>query len=697
MQICPFSLRTLVLCLALTFASGLGGQTIINDTQTQNTDLDLGNTGELIIGSGSGQSGSLTVVPSATVTTKVLQLGAGAADASGELIVNGTGAAVVFATDTISGDAEFRVGVSGSGNMEVLAGGSVTSGRTLVGVEAGSTGSLLVSGADSAHEVTVNLQVGEQGAGTATITNGATVNIGQFLHVGSLGDSVGTLLISNGGQLSTGTLTPTNGGISVGRQDSAVGNITVTGTGSQLYTSAWLILGRDGNGEASLTVADGGRVETGQTGNADTRYLRLGATAGNTGTMSVTGAGSEVKVWDYIHVGQFGEGSISVADQARLESRTAIHVGRQSGSTGSLTVSGGATVDAGSFVYAGNAGDGTIEVLSGGKLIAGNNLFVARESTSTGSLTVSGADSHVDAKVSFLVGSSPAGAATGTGTVTIASGGTVEVASNVLIRGQGSVDIQEGGTLRATGNIDPGTGASAGSLQLSGGRLGFGGTFSVNPASFTWTSGVIEASGSLANLETVPANSSIELMDGSITGSALALGSGSSITGHGLISAPVRLGTDGLIQASGGTLTISSAISGSGTIDGAFLSGSISPGNSTGTIALQSVSFDSGAQIVLQIDGADSFDQLLFDDLTSFVGSTLTVSFNDYSPTGNESFLLLSFTSGGTPVFDFDSVIVPEGWVLTNGVLAIPEPSTYAVLAGLTALGLVAMRRRRRT
>lgn len=684
-----------VSCLSLLVSGSLAAQTVINDTQTQSTDLDLGNIGELLIGSGAGESGLLTVVPDATVTTKLLQLGAGAADASGTLIVVGAGAAVVYATDTVPGDAIFHVGLEGAGALHVLNGGTVDSGRLWMASGAAAGGTLLVSGAGSSLHAAIDILMGEYGTTTVTVTDGGQVTMGQFLHVGSVGDSNGVLNISGGGLVRTGTTVATNGGISVGRGDNAYGEINVSGAGSALESSSWIILGRDGEGEGVLNVTNGGRMETGETGSADTRYLRLGASVDTKGSVTVSGEGSLIRVWDYIHLGQNGTGEILIEDQGEISVRTAVHLGRNAGGAGTLTVTSGGVLESGSFVYAGNVGNGTIKVLDGGTVISGGNFFIARESTSTGELTVTGEGSRVEAKAAFLVGASPTGVATGNGTATVAAGGVIDVVGNVLIRGQGSMDVQAGGTLRTGGNITLGSGASLGTLSLSGGRIAFDGSFAPDPVGFNWTAGTLEVSGTLDGLGAMPAGGRIELLNGSVTGSGLSMGAGAVIEGFGSMASPVDLGSDGTIRADGGALSLAGAVTGSGTLAGPVVHGVLAPGNSVGAITLEGVTFGADAGIHLQISGPTAFDEIFFDEFTSFAGASLTISFLEYTPAASETFALFTHLGAGAAAYDFASITTPDGWFLSDGVLAIPEPSTVSALAALAVLALAMLRRRR--
>lgn len=170
---------------------------------------------------------------------------------------------------------------------------------------------------------------------------------------------------------------------------------------------------------------------------------------------------------------------------------------------------------------------------------------------------------------------------------------------------------------------------------------------------------------------------------------------------------------------SGGTL------GGSGTIGGATTvasGGTLAPGNSPGLLTFSSsLTLSSGSNLTFEINGTGrgpTYDTVNATGLTT-LGGTLSLVFGSTIANGT-TLDLYGLTSGSSGNFDFLTSsggyfgnFTNDGgiWTLTSGAQrltftsstgdlafsasAIPEPSSYAALAGLTALGLAALRRRR--
>lgn len=249
---------------------------------------------------------------------------------------------------------DLYVGDRGEGDLQITAGGAVSSYIGIIGDDAGSTGVATVTGPGSSWSNSLDLHVGDEGNGTLTITDGGRVenlngligysdsagaatvsgtnslwtNVGS-VHVGRGGD--GTLTVAAGGQVTSGV------GY-IGYFSSSTSSATVTGTGSLWAIGNGLVLGNDGDG--TLTIAAGGRV-TNTNG-----FLGYGASYA-AGHATVTGGGS---LWDNtqdLYIGRYGEGTLTLANQgvARLAGGTGIaHVGFASGSVGVLNI-GAAAVD----------------------------------------------------------------------------------------------------------------------------------------------------------------------------------------------------------------------------------------------------------------------------------------------------------------------------------------------------------------
>jgi fibronectin-binding autotransporter adhesin len=258
---------------------------------------------------------------------------------------------------------------------------------------------------------------------------------GSDLYVGY--GSTGTLTIADGGTVS-------NNVGNVGRDSGSIGTVTVTGAGSSWSNSGDLHVGYSGTG--TLTIENGGSVNNGLFG-------YVGAFSGGIGTVTVTGAGSTWTNGGELAVGNFGTGTLTIADGGTV-SNTAGYVGRNGGSIGTVTVTGaGSTWTNSSQLNVGNFGTGTLTIADGGTVSNGTGT-VGRISGSTGAVTVTGAGSSWSNGGGLRVGDS------GTGTLTIENGGTV---SNTA----GYVGISSGGigTVTVTG---------AGSSWSNSGELNVG-------------------------------------------------------------------------------------------------------------------------------------------------------------------------------------------------------------------------------
>jgi hypothetical protein len=201
----------------------------------------------------------------------------------------------------------------------------------------------------------------------------------------------------------------------------------------------------------------------------------------------------------------------------------------------------------------------------------------------------------------------------------------------------------------------------------------------------------------------------------------------------GTMSLQTALANAGLIDVQSGTFYSNNlltngatgTIMGSGTIYGdlSVAGGTISPGNSIGTLTLASGGFTvtNPATFAVELSGATA-DALVFQNPTSVVNlgsGLLTLSLTLLgAPTSNSTYNLISIASGGYGLTGYFSGLATSGDIisasylgtpydfsvqyLTNGVALnyalIPEPSTYALLgAGLTVLAGSWWRRRRRS
>ena len=223
-----------------------------------------------------------------------------------------------------------------SNGAKLASGGDSTQARTtgFIGVSAGSTGTVTVTGENSMWQSYSFLAVGEDGNGILSITNGALVDSGTAFiasNAGSTGtvtvtgenstwensgqlqvgnDGTGMLAITNGGQISTG------GSGFVGTFSEGTGTVEVTGP-SALWTISYnLNIGFEGDG--TLFVSNGGQVTN------DTAFIANGD--GSTGKVTVTGHDSTWTNTGTLYVGFGGVGILTVSDNATVQA-SSIEIG----------------------------------------------------------------------------------------------------------------------------------------------------------------------------------------------------------------------------------------------------------------------------------------------------------------------------------------------------------------------------------
>ncbi|TDH33946.1 hypothetical protein E2A64_17695, partial [Pseudohoeflea suaedae] len=215
---------------------------------------------------------------------------------------------------------------------------------------------------------------------------------GGDLVVGDTAGSDATLTISDGGQLeSDNTL--------IGHDAGSKGTVTVSGSGT-LNTEDMLV---GDTGDGTLIISDGGSVTT--------RIAYVGTDIDTSGTVTVTGTGSSWTNTGRFNVGHGGSGTMTVSDGGSVSGNSVQlgTIGSYSGS-GTVTVTGaGSSWTNSSNFTVGHAGEGTLTVSDEG--VAGASIFnIARFSGSTGTLII-GAASGEDAQAAgFLQGADGAAA-----------------------------------------------------------------------------------------------------------------------------------------------------------------------------------------------------------------------------------------------------------------------------------------------
>ncbi|WP_417672144.1 autotransporter outer membrane beta-barrel domain-containing protein, partial [Roseibium sp.] len=248
---------------------------------------------------------------------------------------------------------------------------------------------------------------------------------------------------------------------------------TVIGTGGGTQTSPWdasgiLTVGNTGTG--TLTVSEGGAV-------TNTKGY-VGRQIGSTGTVTVTGSGSTWTNAQEIYVGENGDGTLTVANGGEVTNVGFGTVGLNSGSKGTFIITGtGSKWTTADNTAVGVYGDGTLTITDGG-IASVRNMTLGHE----------------------LAGD------VGTGTVTVSGAGAQLTTLTLIVgyQGQGTLDIANGGKVISSGN------------GILGSVTGATGAATVTGAGSSWTNAGLEIGTNGAGILTIANGGSVTSSNGSV-------------------------------------------------------------------------------------------------------------------------------------------------------------------------------------
>jgi T5SS/PEP-CTERM-associated repeat protein/autotransporter-associated beta strand protein len=262
-----------------------------------------------------------------TATVGVLKIGV-TSDGSGHLKIMSGGD---FTAD------EILVGRSGSGTVEVTDEGKITAGNVSLGTDAGAAGSVSVTDQGTLQATT--LHVGQSGTGSIQLARSGTLLTEGAVHVGESPTGVGHITVSSPdaiwravsgghtpapqvliGDAGTGTVTVGYRSSFISEIDVILGNqagsshgeLTIAGPLAYAGFQSRLVVGNHGYGR--LSIREGAHVAA----SGPALSFVIGAAAGSTGEVWVSGPGSTLTVNHSVTIGQFGTGTLTLENGGGL-------------------------------------------------------------------------------------------------------------------------------------------------------------------------------------------------------------------------------------------------------------------------------------------------------------------------------------------------------------------------------------------
>ncbi|WP_448091823.1 autotransporter outer membrane beta-barrel domain-containing protein [Pseudomonas lini] len=403
-------------------------------------------------------------------------------------------------------------------------------------------------------------------------------------------------------------------------------------------------------------------VQNGSTLSSSAEAL-FGNVSGSTGTVTITG-GSTWANTGRIEVGRNGTATLTISGASSVTSTSNVLVGSGTGGSGTVIVtgSGSSLTETGGVMVVGHFGTGTLSILNGGEVNTGGMLQVGNVAGVTGTINVDGSGSTLTAGSTIIVGDS------GTGIVAVSNGGAVSGLTTILgnsSTGVGAVTVDgSGSTWAATGALVVGQ-SGKGTLTITNGAdVSTTGAIQIGNATST-SSGTVQVDGSGSTLT---------------TGDAIYVGS----TGTGTLS--ITNGAD--VTATGGAI-IGNASTGKGTltVDGSgstltSTSGWIFVGNSgTGTLSITDGGAVTGTYVLIGNASTGSGTVTVDGSSSILTGSATLVVGQSGSGT-------LAITDGGTASFANiqvgNATSTSSGTVLVdgNGSTLTASENFYVGLAG---------------
>lgn len=394
--------------------NGVGRLEIENGAfvEANNTFLGFGSTGQgtmILDGSGSEFNGvgSFYVADASTNgTSSVSVINGGFLDIASFIVLGdksgSSGSMVISGADSEVEGSLLYVGDQGTGDLNHLGGLLEVFNDAYVAWLPGSNGDIDVNGLDAEVQVFRNFYVGgtasaDGGLGDFDVFDGR-VFIGD-INRNSVAANLDGLFVSDddtvGGDLvyrngATGTISEF---AYIGYESDENGSITSRGSGTNIAFGLTTYVGY--NGEGTLNATDGGVISL--------VSPIIGNFAGSNGTVNVDGAGSQITYSSTFFNGAEGTGMVNVTNGGVLSGATMI-LGSQPTGNGTINVSGTGSRLSASFIGLGDQGTGQLNVSTGGEVFVSGSIFVAENPGSTGGALIDGVNSLVEITENLYLG-----------------------------------------------------------------------------------------------------------------------------------------------------------------------------------------------------------------------------------------------------------------------------------------------------
>lgn len=392
--------------------AGTGTATLTNTSLSVPGDIGVGNYG----------TGTLILDGSTTLSTNGYLYVANHGGSTGTLTLQ-NGARVTVPDHTA------RLGQSGTAVVNILSGSTFDSSTKDIHIGYNSTGNGTVN-VDGGTVNSLKIWVGNKGTGTLSVKNGYVDTNKNNIYVGNESGSTGTLNLMDGGLINTGT-----SHLYVGTAAGSTGTFNMTGG---ILTAGDLRIGDTGTGVANIS---GGTINleyvmyagiyngadgTINISGANTKItaagnIIAGYEAGATGKITIDGA--TVNGNSELRLGRYGNGTMTLKNDAKVTVAGIVNVGQYAGATGELNVEGGTFTGNGELRIA-DLGKGTMNI-TGGSASAAGLVNVGYGAGSEGKVTISnGTLTLPNSGNTFRIGRY------GTGEVDVLEGGQLFVEKN---------------------------------------------------------------------------------------------------------------------------------------------------------------------------------------------------------------------------------------------------------------------------